>query len=163
MSQSNPGVRPSGWIDLPCACANLRRLARLSTRLYQEELSPCGMEVGQLTLLASIRRFPDLTQIQLAHGLGIEPSAMRRNLDLLVRRRWVKKLVGSNQRDRILRLTSEGERQFQRARPYWYRAQERFIAMVGPDTAHALASLLERAATALSPLEQGTDAEQASA
>jgi len=54
------------------------------------------MEVGQLTLLASIRRFPDLTQIELAHGLGIEPSAMRRNLDVLVRRRWVKKFFNAS-------------------------------------------------------------------
>ena len=160
MSKSNPAVRPSGWIDLPCTCANLRRLARLSTRLYQEELRACDMEVGQLTLLASIRRFPDLTQIELAHGLGIEPSAMRRNLDVLVRRRWVKKFIGDDQRDRIFRLTGEGEQQFQRARPYWYRAQERFTALVGADTAYALATALDQAATALSPLEQSVDPER---
>ena len=71
MFESTPAVRPSGWIDLPCTCANLRRLARLSTRVYQEELSACGMEVSQLTLLASIRRFPDLTQIQLAQAAGM--------------------------------------------------------------------------------------------
>jgi DNA-binding MarR family transcriptional regulator len=163
MALSNTHLRPSGWIDLPCACANLRRLARLSTRLYQEELRACDIEVGQFTLLATIRRYPDLTQIELAHGLGIEPSAMRRNLAVLVRRRWVRKFGGADRRDRIFRLTAKGEKQFERARPYWYRAQERFHAIVGPETAGALAAALERAATALNPLEHTSEPEAVSA
>jgi DNA-binding MarR family transcriptional regulator len=163
MALSNTNLRPSGWIDLPCACANLRRLSRLSTRLYQEELRACDIEVGQLTLLATIRRYPNLTQIELAHGLGIEPSAMRRNLAVLVRHRWVRKFGGADRRDRIFRLTAKGEKKFELARPYWYRAQERFHAIVGSDTAEALATALERAATALSPLERASEPEAASA
>ena len=38
---------------LACACANLRRTARVVTQLYEAELQGTGLRVTQLTLLRS--------------------------------------------------------------------------------------------------------------
>ena len=37
--------------DLPCACQNLRRVTRVVTRIYDQELRKAGLEITQLACL----------------------------------------------------------------------------------------------------------------
>ncbi len=40
--------------DLPCACQNLRRVTRVVTRIYDQELRKAGLEITQFGLLTAL-------------------------------------------------------------------------------------------------------------
>ena len=142
------------WVTLSCACANVRRLGRLVTRLYDHEMRPAGIEGGQFALLATIRRLPGISQAHIARGLGMDTTSLTRTLQLLLKHGWIEKAQGSDRRSRVFRITGAGEAQLLRARPYWQRAQERFASIVGADGVKALG---EAVATATLALNEVTD------
>ena len=41
-------------VELPCACANLRRAARTVTKLYEDQLRDSGLRATQFTLLQAL-------------------------------------------------------------------------------------------------------------
>jgi DNA-binding MarR family transcriptional regulator len=137
------------WVPLPCVCANVRRLARVATRLYDDELRPAGLEVGQFALLATLRRSGDMTQRQLALGLGMDTSSLTRTLALLSRQGWISRQTGADRRSRVFSITAEGSAQFKRALPYWQRAQQAFSDVVGVTRASQLSELVNSAAAEL--------------
>jgi DNA-binding MarR family transcriptional regulator len=137
------------WLTNPCACANVRRLGRLVTRLYDDEMRPAGMEVGQFTLLATIRHFPGISQAHIAGGLGMDTTSLTRTLKVLLKHRWIEKAHGADRRSRVFAITDAGESQLLQARPYWQRAQARFTSLVGADAAKTLVEAVAGAALAL--------------
>jgi DNA-binding MarR family transcriptional regulator len=137
------------WVTLPCVCANVRRLGRLATRLYDDEMRPAGMEVGQFGLLAAIRSVPGISQAHIARRFGMDTTSLTRTLDVVLRRGWVEKAQGSDRRSRVFTITGAGEAQLLRARPYWQRAQRRFASIVGPDAVKGLIDAVEATALAL--------------
>jgi DNA-binding MarR family transcriptional regulator len=149
MSRSSSLEVKPPWVTLPCACANVRRLGRLATRLYDDEMRPAGIEVGQFALLATIRRVPGISQAHIARGLGMDTTSLTRTLNLLLKHGWIEKAQGSDRRSRVFTIMRAGEAQLLRARPYWQRAQERFASIVGADGVKALGEVVEAAALAL--------------
>jgi DNA-binding MarR family transcriptional regulator len=137
------------WVTLPCVCANVRRLGRLATRLYDDEMRLAGMEVGQFGLLATIRRVPGISQAHIARGLGMDTTSLTRTLNLLLKHGWIEKAQGSDRRSRVFTIMRAGEVQLLRARPYWQRAQERFASIVGAGAVKGLVEAVEAAALAL--------------
>jgi hypothetical protein len=65
---SNLKSAPNPLPDLGCACANLRRAARLVTQLYSHEIGP-EVEPAQFSLLLALHRIPGASQAPLG-----EPS-----------------------------------------------------------------------------------------
>src|SRR5215469_9326929 len=83
--------RGRGRGDLPdisnCACATLRRAARLVTQLYDEELR-LHLPASQFALLSAIKSRPECTQSMLARMLAFGKTTLSRNLALLRRNGW---------------------------------------------------------------------------
>ncbi len=127
----------------------MRRLARLTTRLYDEALRQHDIEVGQFTLLATLRHRPMTTQGQLAEALGMEPSSLTRNLAQLEKRGWVEKDCGADRRSRRLRITRDGRRQFTRALSSWRAAQQQVSVHLGGERMRQLAQVVEEATSEL--------------
>jgi DNA-binding MarR family transcriptional regulator len=121
-------------LPLPCACANIRRLSRLVTRLYDAELRGSNLEVTQFGVLGALNAIGEATHGELARGLGMDSTTMTRVVAVLERRGLVERREGADRRSRHYRLTAAGRDQLDRARPGWRRAQERVNALLGPDT-----------------------------
>lgn len=149
MSRTSSRELLQPWVALPCACATVRRLGRLATRFYDVEMRPSGMETGQFTLLATIRHVPGISQIYIARRLGMDTTSLTRTLGVLLKNGWVEKAQGSDRRSRVFTITRAGEAQLLRARPYWQRAQQRFVSIVGADGTKALVEAVEAVALAL--------------
>lgn len=149
MSRTSSRELLQPWVALPCACATVRRLGRLATRFYDVEMRPAGMETGQFTLLATIRHVPGISQIYIARRLGMDTTSLTRTLGVLLKNGWVEKAQGSDRRSRVFTITRAGEAQLLRARPYWQRAQQRFVSIVGADGTKALVEAVEAVALAL--------------
>lgn len=150
-SRSTAVALTSAWLPLPCLCANVRRLARLSTRLYDEALRKHDIEVGQFTLLATLLHLPMATQGQLAAALGMEPSSLTRNLAQLEKRGWVDKDSGADRRSRRVRITPDGRKRFNRAVGSWRAVQQQMSACLGGERMQQLGQLVDEASSALQP------------
>ena len=118
-------------VRLPCACANLRRAARLVTQLYEEALRPAGITGPQFTLLQALKLARGALQKQLAEILGIDSTTLTRNLALLEKRGWLRAEPAPDRRAMRLGLTAAGERKYKQALPYWESAQKKLRRALG--------------------------------
>jgi DNA-binding MarR family transcriptional regulator len=121
-------------VRLPCACANLRRAARVISRLYDAALRPSGLGIAQFTLLQALNIAPGMSQKQLASLLEIDSTTLTRTLAPLRRARWLRSTAGDDRRELHLALTAEGRRAYTRALPYWKRAQAEFTRALGAES-----------------------------
>ena len=110
---------------LPCACANIRRAARVVTRLYDQELSGSGLEATQFTIVMALSRTGEISQGHLGAFLGLDATTLSRSVKPLLREGWIRSRPGDDRREKLLDLTAEGLRQYKALLPKWERAQER--------------------------------------
>jgi hypothetical protein len=54
MTAEESGQQTAGLFNLPCACQNLRRVTRIVTRIYDQELKKAGIEITQFGLLTAL-------------------------------------------------------------------------------------------------------------
>jgi DNA-binding MarR family transcriptional regulator len=128
-------------VRLPCACANLRRSARVVTRLYDAALRPSRLGIAQFTLLQALNTAPGISQKQLARLLEIDSTTLTRTLAPLRRLGWLRSTAGDDRREVHLALTAGGKRAYMHAIPYWERAQGEFMRALGAENWNRLIEL----------------------
>jgi DNA-binding MarR family transcriptional regulator len=117
--------------ELPCACQNLRRLTRVATRLYDEELRKAGLEITQFGLLTALAATGEANQKRLSAGFAMDSTTLTRTLALLRKKRWVQVRRGKDRRERLFNLTRAGKRQIAEAQPHWEAAEQRLRQELG--------------------------------
>lgn len=143
---------------LPCLCASLRRAARATTQLYEQELQPTGLSSSQFTILQALSLMKELTQGQMARALAMDSTSLTRTLAIMIRNGWIEKQAGEDRRERRLSLSHVGERLFRTAVPYWEKAQTQLKQRLGQGQAKALMQLTNQvtdAAAVLTAQETG--------
>jgi DNA-binding MarR family transcriptional regulator len=133
-------------VRLPCACANLRRAGRVVTKYYDTMLRPSGLHVSQFTLLQALNLAREISQKQLAELLEIDSTTLTRTLSPLRRKGWLHSEAGADRRELRLSLTAAGKRKYERAVPYWQRAQKGLEQALGKETLSRLIDGAVRAA-----------------
>jgi len=138
-------------IEKTRACLNfqLRRTSRQVSRYYDEALRPLGLRVSQFNILAIIAQTGPISVSDLANKLGMERSALARNLKLIARDSFVAVSHGDDRRMRLARLSAVGKRKLDEALPIWNRAQEDLVAKLGPEQAALLTDVLAKLRTAI--------------
>src|ERR1700736_2438446 len=106
----------------PCACSQVRRLARKLSSLYDTVLSPEDLTITQYSLLANIERAGQLRHTVLAEKMGMERTTWTRKLSPLTRAQWVAGVTGKDRRQHLLQLTAAGRRKLVRSLPLWEEA-----------------------------------------
>src|SRR6266567_3176142 len=117
--------------DLPCACQNLRRVTRVVTRIYDQELRKAGLEITQFGLLTALAATEEANQKRLSAGFAMDSTTLTRTLGLLRRQGWVRVRRGKDRRERLFRLTQAGKRQMAEGQRYWERAEQRLRRELG--------------------------------
>jgi len=132
MGMGAPPQQPADALfELPCACQNLRRLTRVITRLYDQELRKAGLEVTQFGLLTALATTGEANQKRLSAGFAMDSTTLTRTLGLLHKRGWVQVRQGKDRRERLLSLTRAGKRQMAKAQPYWESAEQKLRQELG--------------------------------
>ncbi len=122
---------PGALFDLPCACQNLRRVTRVVTRIYDQELRKTGLEITQFGLLTALAATGEANQKRLSAGFAMDSTTLTRTLGLLRRQGLVRVRRGRDRRERLFRLTQAGKRQMAEAQPFWERAEQRLRRELG--------------------------------
>ncbi len=132
MSAQGFGEQPAeALFPLPCACQNLRRLSRVVTRIYDQELRSAGLEITQFGLLTALAAVGEANQKRLSAGFAMDSTTLTRTLGLLRKQGWVRARRGKDRRERLFTLTGAGRRQMAMAQPHWERAEQRLRKELG--------------------------------
>ncbi|MFN7978551.1 MAG: MarR family winged helix-turn-helix transcriptional regulator [Vicinamibacterales bacterium] len=113
---------PAAPVDLGCACASARRLARTLTQLYDRRLRDAGVEAPQFAILATLRQGP-MSQTLVGRMHALDKATVSRNLRVLERQGWITTAVGDDSRTRQVALTPAGRTTLAKARAEWQDAQ----------------------------------------
>src|SRR5437879_11268965 len=119
--------------ELPCACQNLRRLTRVITRIYDQELRKAGLESTQFGLLTALAATREANQKRLSAGYAMDSTTLTRTLGLLLKQGWVRVRRGKDRRERLFRLTQGGKKKMAQAQSYWERAEQRLRRELGDE------------------------------
>jgi DNA-binding MarR family transcriptional regulator len=133
-----------------------RKAARAVTRAFNQRLKTLNLQITQFILLGAIARTRDRSIAALAEEVGVEPSAVLRNLRVLEARGLVSNEGGRGRAGRRLRLTRAGRALIVGSMPAWRQAQADLASLLGDwadDTREALVRL-ETAAVALEQSER---------
>jgi len=129
--QTFVGQPGDALFELPCACQNLRRLTRVVTRIYDQELRTAGVEIAQFGLLTALAAVGEANQKRLSAGFAMDSTTLTRTLGLLRKQGWVRAIRGKDRRERLFSLTAVGKRQLAMAQPHWERAERRLRKELG--------------------------------
>jgi DNA-binding MarR family transcriptional regulator len=115
--------------------------ARLITQFLDCELSPIGLSIAQLGLMAEVAASPDDSLGALADRAGLEQSTLSRNLHALERQALIEiAVVESDLRRRMVWLTESGARRLEAAIPVWRKAHDRLSEGAAAGLARQLAA-----------------------
>lgn len=109
----------------PCACFNVRRMARAITQIYDEAVKSTGIRSTQFSLLIGISMKGEEGIGAIAEGLDTDRTTLSRNLKPLLAHGFVEEFPTDDGRVRGLRLTDQGLKVLADAVPMWTAAQKR--------------------------------------
>jgi len=150
----HPGDRILGGVDIGdvagCPCLALRRAGRMSTQVFDAQLQPSGLTIGQFGVMAqvhcsSLSQAP-LTMKELSNAIGMDPTTLNRTLKPLEAQGLV--ATAPDPRDRRVRcvqLTTLGRERLAQAAPLWRAAGDKMRRLMGAETMLALRGLLSLA------------------
>lgn len=141
------------WV---CFGYRSRKAARAVTRAFNRRLKPLGLQITQFILLGAVARGEDRSIAALAEEVGVEPSAVLRNLRVLESRGLVDNGGGRGPKGARLRVTSAGRELIAAGLPIWVKAQEDLAALLEGQADETRTALLrlERAALTLEQSER---------
>ena len=140
--------RTNALFPLPCACQNLRRLTRLVTRIYDQELRKADIEITQFGLLVALGIVGEANQKTLSAGFAMDSTTLTRTLALLRKQGWIYVRPGKDRRERVYGLTAAGKGQIAAAQPHWQAAEDRLRKTLGAGTWKLMRATVARVTSA---------------
>jgi len=122
-----------------CHCTALRKASRRISQLYDVALAPSGLKTTQRAILAQIGRSQPTTVGVLAEALVMDAGGLAHTLKPLIRDGLVATEVDpQDRRNRLIRLTSAGQRKLRESDVLWEAAQKGFEKSFGSVRSGAL-------------------------
>lgn len=121
----------SGAITLPCLCANVRRVSRVVSQIYDEAMRPLGLRMTQFAILQALSLTGEKLQGDLAELLALDSTTLTRSVRILRKRGLIKARKGHDRRERWLSLSRSGEAELSRIQPAWRAVQEQVRSTLG--------------------------------
>ena len=127
-----------------CLMSRARRLARVVTAIYEDELRDFDIKPSQLNLLVAVAKAGPVRRIDIGRATDIDPSTLTRNLSVMLANGWIKEGVeGDDGRGNPICITPNGRSLIQRVGPSWRKAQQRTRKLLGDYRAGVLLGMFD--------------------
>lgn len=127
-----------------CLMSRARRLARVLTAVYEDELRPFDIKPSQLNLIVAVAKAGPIRRIDLGRVTDLDPSTLTRNLAIMQSNGWIRDAIeGDDGRGNPVAITPKGRALIERVGPAWRKAQGRARKLLGEDRAGALLGMFE--------------------
>lgn len=110
--------------NLSCYCINLRRISNSITKYYDSLMEPMGISITQYSILSNINKYENSTTTSLANHMALDRTTLVRTLKPLFAKNLIQDVSKENERNRKLKLTTEGKELYKKARIMWNKAQK---------------------------------------
>lgn len=124
-----------------CLMTRTRRISRVITSLFDQELRPYGLSSSQFSLLVLIARMGGASRAEIGRANHQERSTSTRNLQLVLDQGWAEEVVPEKGRSRPIVISRAGRDLLAQAMPAWRTAQAKAKRLLGVDGASAIVQL----------------------
>ena len=119
--------------------------AQLARNRINRKLKPLGIATEQLTILAFLHKYPELSQNDLGKKVGKDKTTVTRMLEALVKKGLIRKVSDRNDRRAFLiYLTPRGEEILEAALPISKTVTEEYHRLLDDDERNHLLNALEK-------------------
>lgn len=127
----------------PCYCSLLRTATRKIGAVYDDALTPLGINIAQYSLLRIIQRRQQVSFTELGRVAELDRSTVGRNVRVLERMALVETGRGEDdQREAVVTLTVRGTQVLEAAAPLWDECQREIETRLGSAKVKALREIL---------------------
>ena len=105
--------RAADAIARNCVGVRLRLLNRVVTNLYDDDLRPLGLKVGQWHILVVTAKLGAAQPQKVCDLFQLDASTLSRNVERMRARGWLEVVPGADARTQSLRLTPQGRRKLE--------------------------------------------------
>jgi DNA-binding MarR family transcriptional regulator len=124
-----------------CLAVRVRLLNRTITAIYDDELRPLGLTVGQLNILVLVAKRGPIEPGGVARRLNMEKSTVSRNIERMRQNGWLTVTAAASGRRQQLLLSAKGKTLLAKSLPAWEQAQTRAKAVLGRGGAESIHSV----------------------
>ncbi|PRA79590.1 MarR family transcriptional regulator [Ochrobactrum sp. MYb29] len=129
-------------IAATCLLTRTRRISRVVTNIFENELRPFGINAPQFSMLVMIARLGNASRAEIGRENHQERSTSTRNLQLILSQGWAEEVPHeASGRRRPIRISQAGKDILGAAMPAWRTAQYKTRKLFGESGASAIADL----------------------
>ena len=133
------------FIIQTCACANIRKAARIVTQVYEKQMASTGLKITQYYMLVNIARHREISISKLGDIMLLDQSTITRNVNILKKDGYVNITRDKNDsRTKFVSITEMGLSKIKEATPIWLELQEKAEHELGKETYNDLLEKLQR-------------------
>lgn len=137
---------------LRCPALEIRQLNRILSQVYDDALAPTKLTSVQFGILTSAASYPGSTMGALAEVVGVDPTTLKRLIAPLVDRDLVHIERGNDARQRVIRITGEGQSAFDEGAVFWRKATDQLVAQIERDRLSLFRDVVLEVLSVLRPL-----------
>ena len=126
-----------------CLFSKTRTVSRYITNLYTQTLKEVGMTPVQYSMLTAIQILNDANINNLSTALNMDRTTINRNLKPLIRDGLVFMNESSDKRERLISITKEGAKLYEKGYASWQEAQTTFKNILGEEKRNEMSDLLD--------------------
>jgi DNA-binding MarR family transcriptional regulator len=127
-----------------CLMTRSRRISRVVTNIFDQELRPFGVSSSQFSLLVLIAGMDGASRAELGRANHQERSTSTRNLQLVLDQGWADEMIPEKGRSRPIVISKAGRALLAEAIPAWRAAQVKARQLLGHNGASAIVDLSAR-------------------
>jgi DNA-binding MarR family transcriptional regulator len=126
-----------------CLLTRTRRISRVVTSLFDQELRPFGVNASQFSLLVLVAQMEGANRAEIGRANHQERSTSTRNLQLILSQGWAEELEPEG-RSRPIVISQAGRDLLAAAMPAWRAAQAKARQLMGKEGAGALMYMADK-------------------
>lgn len=124
-----------------CLMTRTRRISRVITNIYDQELRPYGLSSSQFSLLVLIAGMDGASRAEIGRANHQDRSTSTRNLQLVLDEGWAEEIIPEKGRSRPIVISKAGRDLLAEAAPAWRAAQAKARQLLGVDGASDIVRL----------------------
>ena len=118
-----------------CLCTSIRKSSRNISNIYKSYLKQSGLTINpnQLSILAATSLLDCPSIFEISKNLSMERTTLLRNFNVMKKLGLIEIYVASGNRQKLAKLTKEGEDTLSKIYPFWKMAQNKVKEVLGED------------------------------
>jgi DNA-binding MarR family transcriptional regulator len=118
-----------------CLCTSIRKSSRNISNIYKSFIKQSGLTINpnQVSILVStsLLDYPSISEI--SKNLSMERTTLLRNFNVMKNLGLIEIYATSGNRQKLAKLTKEGEDVLSKIYPFWKMAQNKVKEVIGDD------------------------------